>query len=67
MKNYTTKELKAMSTEELIFQLVLCNGADDRGSKSAKKHEEKIFKILEERNIISYNNMKNVYEKAMVW
>lgn len=60
----TIKELKEMSTEQLIIELVMtCNDM----TKDAKKREDRVFKLLSERNVIDYDNMVEEYKKALLW
>lgn len=64
MASYTLKELKAMSTERLLGNLVTTSNSM---TKSSKQTEDKIFKILAERNIIDYDAMKKEYERIGMW
>ena len=52
---YTIKELEEMSTERLIGILVISSGSTTKATKST---EEKVFKILEKRNVIEYKAMQ---------
>lgn len=64
MANYTLKELKEMTTEQLIGGLVTTSNST---TKSSKQTEDKIFKILAERNVIDYDAMKAEYERIGMW
>lgn len=64
MASYTLKELREMSTERLIIELV--SGANTMGD-SVRKKEEKIFRILEERNVIDYKVMEQEYKNKHYW
>ena len=63
MVNYTLKELNELSTEELIGKLMEMQ----MPNKSKKQTEEKIFKILAERNVIRYDVLKKECEKLLLW
>ena len=67
MARYTLKELKEMSTEQLITKLVMICGNDGKLLKQDVQTEERIFKILAERNVINYEAMKKEYEKNLLW
>lgn len=64
MASYSVKELKEMSTEQLIGSLVV-NASSM--TKSSKQTEDKIFKILADRKVIDYDTMKTEYEKIGMW
>ena len=64
MAYYTLKELKEMSTEQLIGILVTNFSST---TKSSKQTEDKIFKILFERKVIDYDAMKAEYERIGMW
>ena len=61
---YTIKELEEMSTERLIGILVISSGSTTKATKST---EEKVFKILEKRNVIEYKAMQTEYERIGMW
>ena len=60
MASYTLKELNEMSTEKLIGVLVIHSSSM---TKSSKQTEDRVFKILAERNVIDYDAMKKEYER----
>lgn len=64
MVNYSLKELKGMSVEQLIGILVTNSSSE---TKSSRLTEEKIFKVLSTRKIIDYDTMKKEYEKMYMW
>lgn len=64
MASYTLKELKEMSTEELICKLVTTSSTM---TKAVKQTEDKIFKVLAERNVINYDVMKTEYKRMGMW
>ena len=64
MASYTIKELNAKSTEELIGVLIL---QADSMTKASRQTEEKVFKLLAERNVIDYDSMKKEYETIGMW
>lgn len=64
MANYTQKELKEMSTEQLIGILVTNSSST---TKSTKQVEEKVFKELSDRKVIDYDVMKAEYERIGMW
>lgn len=61
---YTQKELREYSTERLLVALVHSGSSMN---KSAKKDEDNIFKVLAERNVINYDDMKTEYERCGMW
>ena len=64
MASYSLKELKEMSTEQLIGCLVLnCSST----TKVSKQIEDKVFKVLSDRNIIDYDAMRAEYERMGLW
>lgn len=64
MSSYTLKELRKMSTEQLIGSLVVSSNSM---TKSSKQTEDKIFKILSERKVVDYYAMKKEYERIGMW
>ncbi len=64
MASYSLKELKGMTTEKLICQLVLSSGSQ---TKLARQTEDKVFKILSENGVIDYEKMKSEYEMIGMW
>lgn len=64
MASYSNKELKEMSTEQLIGVLI---GISDSMTKSAKQTEDKVFKVLSDRKVIDYDTMKAEYERIGMW
>ena len=64
MASYTKKELKEMSTEQLIGILVINSSSM---TKSSKQTEEKVFKELSDRKVIDYDAMKAEYERIGMW
>lgn len=64
MANYTLKELKEMSTEALIGCLVVHSNSM---TKASQQTEEKVFRVLAERNVIDYDAMKKEYERIGMW
>lgn len=64
MADYSLKELKEMSTERLIGELTTCSSSM---TKTSKKREDNIFKVLSERNVIDYEAMKREYERIGMW
>ena len=64
MASYTKKELKEMSTEQLIGILVVNSSSM---TKSSKQTEEKVFKELSNRKVIDYDAMKAEYERIGMW
>ena len=64
MASYTKKELKEMSTEQLIGILVVNSSSM---TKSSKQTEEKVFKELSDRKVIDYDAMKAEYERIGMW
>ena len=64
MANYSLKELDEMSTEQLIGKLIM---GSDSMTKSSRKAEDKIFKILSTRKVIDYEAMKAEYERIGMW
>ena len=67
MERFTVKQLKEMSTEELITRLVILCGSEGKVLKQDQQTEERIFKILAERKVIDYEAMKKEYEKNLLW
>ena len=64
MANYTLKDLKEMTTEELIGKLVIGSSST---TKSTIQQEDKIFKVLAERNVIDYDAMKREFRRIHLW
>ena len=64
MASYTKKELKEMSTEQLIGILVINSSSM---TKSSKQTEEKVFIELSDRKVIDYDKMKAEYERIGMW
>lgn len=64
MAGYALKELKEMSTEQLIGCLVMYSSST---TKSSKQAEDKIFKILSDRKVVDYDAMKAEYERIGMW
>ena len=64
MASYTKKELKEMSTEQLIGILIISSSSM---TKSARQTEEKVFKELSDRKVIDYDVMKAEYERIGMW
>lgn len=64
MASYTIKELNEMSTEKLIGVLIL---QSDSVTKTSRQTEEKVFRLLAERNVIDYDAMKAEYERLGMW
>ena len=64
MASYTKKELKEMSTEQLIGILVINSSSM---TKSSKQTEEKVFMELSNRKVIDYDKMKAEYERIGMW
>ena len=64
MASYSQKELKEMSTEQLIGILVINSSSM---TKSSKQTEDKVFKALSERKVIDYDAMKAEYERIGMW
>ena len=64
MASYTKKELKEMSTEQLIGILVVNSSSM---TKSSKQTEEKVFMELSDRKVIDYDVMKAEYERIGMW
>ena len=64
MASYTKKELKEMSTEQLIGILIVNSSSM---TKSSKQTEEKVFMELSDRKVIDYDVMKAEYERIGMW
>lgn len=64
MASYSQKELKEMSTEQLIGILVINSSSM---TKASKQTEEKVFKELSDRKVIDYDAMKAEYERIGMW
>ena len=64
MASYTKKELKEMSTEQLIWILAINSSSM---TKSSKQTEEKVFMELSDRKVIDYDVMKAEYERIGMW
>ena len=64
MASYSNKELKEMSTEQLIGILVVNSSSM---TKSSKQTEEKVFMELADRKVIDYDAMKAEYERIGMW
>ena len=64
MASYTKKELKEMSTEQLIGILVVNSSSM---TKSSKQTEEKVCMELADRKVIDYDAMKAEYERIGMW
>lgn len=64
MASYSQKELKEMSTEQLIGILVINSSSM---TKSSKQTEEKVFRELSDRKVIDYDVMKAEYERIGMW
>ena len=64
MASYTKKELKEMSTEQLIGILVVNSSSM---TKSSKQTEDKVFMELSDRKVIDYDVMKAEYERIGMW
>ena len=64
MASYSLKELNEMSTEKLIGVLVIHSSSM---TKASKQTEDRVFKILAERNVIDYDAMKKEYERLAMW
>ena len=64
MSYYSQKELKEMSTEQLIGILVINSSSM---TKSSKQTEDKVFKVLSDRKVIDYDTMKSAYVRIGMW
>ena len=64
MASYSFKELNEMSTEKLIGILILQSNST---TKASRQTEEKVFRLLAERNVIDYDAMKSEYERIAMW
>lgn len=64
MASYSLKELKEMSTEQLIGCLATNSSSMTRSSRQT---EDKIFKILSDRKVFDYDAMKAEYERIGMW
>lgn len=64
MASYTIKELNEMSTEKLIGILILQSNSM---TKASRQTEEKVVRLLAERNVIDYDAMKVEYERLGMW
>ena len=61
---YTQKELKEMTTEQLIGLLAITSSSE---TKSARQTEDGVFKTLAVRGVIDYEAMKKEYERILMW
>lgn len=62
---YTLKELREASTEELIIKLLMMDFADT--TKTERQNEERVLRILEERNIIDFEKIKEDLIRKCIW
>ena len=62
---YTLKELREASTEELIIKLLMMDFADT--TKTERQNEERVLRILDERNIIDFEKTKEDLIRKCIW
>ena len=62
---YTLKELREASTEELIIKLLMMDFADT--TKTERQNEERVLRILDERNIIDFKKIKEDLIRKCIW
>ena len=62
---YTLKELREASTEELIIKLLMMDFADT--TKTERQNEERVLRILDERNIIDFDKIKEDLIRKCIW
>ena len=62
---YTLKELREVSTEELIIKLLMMDFADT--TKTERQNEERVLRILDERNIIDFEKIKEDLIRKCIW
>ena len=62
---YTLKELREVSTEELIIKLLMMDFADT--TKTERQNEERVLRILDERNIIDFDKIKEDLIRKCIW
>lgn len=62
---YTLKELRETSTEELIIKLLMMDFADT--TKTERQNEERVLRILDERNIIDFEKIKEDLIRKCIW